>query len=436
MKHNNKVNLLAAVLVFALLMIWQGVAMGVGLAISIVLGLALAVLMTFFPVAITVFDGFKSVKTEMRELMFTFGAGKGQIFLKLKLPAVLPYFFSALKMAIPLSVIGEWLGAQSGLGYFSRRMMTQLDGAGVFEPILLLSPAAMLLVAVVSAVERRVITVLALTAALLSGCGSRKQEDEDLRKINVVLDRYPNALHTFIYTAIERGYYAEEGLDVHIQFPANENDALFLSEKNITGPADLVGKTVGYAGIALSEALVHSMMEAVGENMSNVEMVNVGFELMSAMTTGNVDATIGCLVNHEVPQMEEEGFEVNWFLVNEYGIPNYYEAVFLANNDMIEKEADVLQGFLRASARGFGDFKADPDGCLQILLNNQNEENFPLLETVETQSCQTLLPLMETAGAPFLSQTAENWQENINWMYASGLINQKVEVSQVMAEFG
>ena len=98
----------------------------------------------------------------MRELLFTFGASRGQIFLKLKLPAVLPYFFSALKMAIPLSVIGaaigEWLGAQSGLGYFSRRMMTQLDGAGVFAPILLLSLAAMLLVAVVSAVERRVIT--------------------------------------------------------------------------------------------------------------------------------------------------------------------------------------------------------------------------------------------------------------------------------------
>ena len=78
------------------------------------------------------------------------------------MPAVLPFFFSALKMAIPLSIIGaaigEWLGAQRGLGYFSRRMMTQLDGAGVFAPILLLSIAAMLLVAVVSAIERRVVT--------------------------------------------------------------------------------------------------------------------------------------------------------------------------------------------------------------------------------------------------------------------------------------
>lgn len=46
--------------------------------------------------------------------------------------------------------------------------------------------------------------------------------------MNVVLDWYPNALHTFIYTAIERGYYAEEGLDVQIRFPANDNDALAL----------------------------------------------------------------------------------------------------------------------------------------------------------------------------------------------------------------
>jgi len=90
------------------------------------------------------------------------GADERQMFMKLKLPAVLPFFFSALKMAVPLSVIGaaigEWLGAQSGLGYFSRRMMTQLDGAGVFAPILLLSVAAMLLTAVVTFLERRLVT--------------------------------------------------------------------------------------------------------------------------------------------------------------------------------------------------------------------------------------------------------------------------------------
>ena len=116
------------------------------------------VLITFFPITITVFDGFQSVKTEMEELLFTFGASPAQIFWKLKVPAVLPYFFSAIKMAVPLSIIGaaigEWLGAQSGLGYFSKRMLPQLDGAGVFAPIVLLSAVAMLIVAIVGIIER------------------------------------------------------------------------------------------------------------------------------------------------------------------------------------------------------------------------------------------------------------------------------------------
>ncbi len=119
------------------------------------------ILITFFPITITVFDGFKSTKREMEELLISYGASKKDIFKKLKLPTALPYFFSAIKMAIPLSIIGaaigEWLGAQSGLGYFSRRMMTQLDGAGVFAPIVLLSVVAMVIVGIVSIIEKAII---------------------------------------------------------------------------------------------------------------------------------------------------------------------------------------------------------------------------------------------------------------------------------------
>ena len=119
------------------------------------------VLITFFPITITVYDGLRAAKTEMAELLLTYGATMRDIFWKIKVPCALPYFFSAIKMAVPMSVIGaaigEWLGAQSGLGYFSRRMMTQLDGAGVFAPIVLLSAAAMLAVAVVGLIERKAV---------------------------------------------------------------------------------------------------------------------------------------------------------------------------------------------------------------------------------------------------------------------------------------
>lgn len=119
------------------------------------------ILITFFPITITVYDGFRATKREMEELLITYGASKWDIFFKLKIPSALPHFFSAVKMAIPLSVIGaaiaEWLGAQSGLGYFSKRMMTQLDGAGVFAPIVILSITAMISVAVVGAIEEKLI---------------------------------------------------------------------------------------------------------------------------------------------------------------------------------------------------------------------------------------------------------------------------------------
>ena len=119
------------------------------------------VLITFFPITITVYDGLQSARIEMAELLLTYGASKRDIFFKIKVPCTLPYFFSAIKMAIPMSIIGaaigEWLGAQSGLGYFSRRMMTQLDGAGVFAPIVLLSVVAMLTVAIIAVIEKKVV---------------------------------------------------------------------------------------------------------------------------------------------------------------------------------------------------------------------------------------------------------------------------------------
>ena len=207
-----KRNISSLILVFILLLFWQGAAMGInaayilpsptqilvrlwelrtplflvhlpatmgvtalGLCISVVLGLLLAISMdwnprlekTLYPVIIAsqtipTTALLKGTKREMEELLFTYGATKKDIFLKLKLPTALPHFFSAIKMSVPMSVIGaaiaEWLGAQKGLGYFSKRMMTQLDGAGVFAPVVLLSVVAMVAVGIITLIEKKIIT--------------------------------------------------------------------------------------------------------------------------------------------------------------------------------------------------------------------------------------------------------------------------------------
>ena len=324
---------------------------------------------------------------------------------------------------------------------------------------------------------KRFICLLLVCAMLLCGCGASAGDNETsgLKELDVVLDWYPNALHAFLYVAIEKGYYEEEGLKVNIRFPSNANDAislvaagqadiglyyqqdviqaraqqdvpvksigavvqgplnivLSLKEKGITSAGDLVGKTIGYAGTELSEALIRSIMQYVGADCSDVTMIDVGFDLMSSMTTGNVDATIGCLVNHEVPQMEEEGFSVNWFDLDDYGVPTYYEGIFLASDETIANDSETLQAFLRASAKGFADMKADPEAALATLLANQNAENFPLSETVERKSMGVLIPMMETADAAFLSQSDACWQENIDWMLEQGLIDAAVPLDDV-----
>lgn len=120
------------------------------------------VLMTFFAVTITVFDGLQGTKREQLELLQTMGASRFTQFRLVKFPSALPSIFSALKMSIPISVIGatiaEWLGAQRGLGYFSRRMMTRLDGPAVFAPIVLLAGIAIIFVALTKVIERRFVS--------------------------------------------------------------------------------------------------------------------------------------------------------------------------------------------------------------------------------------------------------------------------------------
>lgn len=121
-----------------------------------------AVIIAFFPVTITLHDGLKSTNQDYINLFKSMNANNLDIFFKLKIPSCLPYFFSSLKISIPLvligAAIGEWLGANAGLGYFSKRMMTQLDGAGVFAPIVLISFIAIFLVQIINIIEKKVLT--------------------------------------------------------------------------------------------------------------------------------------------------------------------------------------------------------------------------------------------------------------------------------------
>ena len=69
-----------------------------------------------------------------------------------------------------------------------------------------------------------------------------------------------------------------------------------------------------------------------------------------------------------------------------------------------------------------------------LLLANQDEENFPLTASVERRSFDVLLPIMETADAPFLSQDVSVWQENIDWLQKVGMIDAAFDPAEVMVD--
>lgn len=319
--------------------------------------------------------------------------------------------------------------------------------------------------------------ILLLTSGACSA-GSHPKTETETETVDVVLDWYPNAVHAFLYQAIDKGYFADEGLTVHILFPSNSNDPISmtaagkadigfyyqedtiiakanegvpvkvlgsvvqepisivasLKDKEINTPADLIGKKIGYSGTQFGEVAVGQILQGTGATLDDVEMIDVGFDLMSAMTTGNVDATYGCFLNHEIPALEEQGFAMNYMRLPDYGVPNYYALMLVTGEEQLARNRDKYTRFLRACAKGFAEMKRDPQGSLKLMMEHQNADNFPLTASVEQKSFEILLPLMDQPSSPFLTQDSAVWQANIDWLYETGMIKTTFDPAEVMVD--
>lgn len=321
--------------------------------------------------------------------------------------------------------------------------------------------------------------IMMLSVAACSSGQTAKNENTagELQDFDIVLDWYPNAVHSFIYVAMEKGYYEEEGLKVNVQFPSNTNDAISLTaagqadaglyyqtntvstaanqnipikvigtvvqhplnivmsmgESGINGAKDLKGKTVGYPGTPDNEVFIKAMMEHNGLKYEDVTMQDVGFDLNTALITGNVDAIIGGYINHEYPTLLQEDYDVTYFDITDEGIPDYEELVLVTGEKQIEEESDKLEAFIRASKKGFEDMKKDPQAALDTLLKYQDEGNYPLDPEIEKASMEILLPLMESDEQEFLTVNEQSWTDTIDWLNEQGLLENEISASDILA---
>lgn len=145
-----------AVPVFAiapLLVVW----LGYGIASKILM----AAVIIFFPITVNLLEGFKNCDQEFRVLFQLMGAGFLKTLRLLYWPWALPHFFAGLKVGVSVAtigaVIGEWVGAQQGLGYLMIQANARLNVDMVFAAILWLSGMGLSLWILVGYLERKVI---------------------------------------------------------------------------------------------------------------------------------------------------------------------------------------------------------------------------------------------------------------------------------------
>lgn len=119
--------------------------LGFGLAPKILT----VVLMCFFPIVVSFTDGMADIDAAYVNLMRSFGAGRWKIYALVKLPAAFPAFLSGLKVAATYSisgaVVGEWIAAQSGLGYYMIRVKNGYMLDKVFACVLVIIMLSLLM---------------------------------------------------------------------------------------------------------------------------------------------------------------------------------------------------------------------------------------------------------------------------------------------------
>jgi putative hydroxymethylpyrimidine transport system substrate-binding protein len=327
---------------------------------------------------------------------------------------------------------------------------------------------------------RRLTTLAALlvaTAVAIPGCaekseggggGSHKRE-----KFNIILDYFPNADHAGIYAAQAAGDYDRAGLDVDIKPPPDpsaplkllrtgqadvvisyEPELLLARDKgsdlvsvaalvqkplttlmtldgSIHSPADLAGKRVGTAGIPYQTAYLQTILRNAGVDPATVKETHVGFNLVPAMLSRKVDATLGAFWNYEGVDLKRRGRNPTILRMEKLGVPTYNELIVVARRkDLDENFSNKLRRFLRATAEGHKRLRSHPEIGVDALLRVDPGLERGLQTDVVSETLPVFFPTDTTK--PFGWQDPNAWKAYGDWMYEQKLLKRPPEAEEAL----
>jgi len=279
-----------------------------------------------------------------------------------------------------------------------------------------------------------------------------------ISKISVILDFFANPNHVPIYVAVEKGFFAAEGIEVEILIPANPSDPvklaavrtvdvaltpqinfliakaadlpliaigalietslgglLSLKEYEIEELSDLRGKRIGYSLAPLEPILWRTMLASVDVGSDEIELINVGFNTVLSLLSHNVDA-IGAFRNFELPQVELLGHEPVYFPQEDYGVPETYEILLAVNQKLLEERSEELRAFIAGLAQGIAYTREHPQEAFEVFLHARPD----LDDELNRRAYAATLPLYAERAR---HDAPQKWESMQGYLFQNGLID-------------
>lgn len=321
-----------------------------------------------------------------------------------------------------------------------------------------------------------VLVAIALCAAGggLSGC-SPAEPEVVAQDVTLAMGFIPNVQFAPFYVAVEKGYFADEGIEIEfdygwetdllklvgsdeLQFAIASGDQVVLArsqglpvvyvmnwyrrfpvcvvslaDSGIREPADLVGQRVGTpATYGASYIGWRALLDAVGLDEAEVELVSIGYTQPAALSEGQVDAAI-CYAMNEPVQMRASGQAVDVIYVADYA--NLVSNGLITNETSIRERPELVQGMVRAALRGLAYTLDHPDEAFDISLKHVPEAASD--DETEAISRAILAESVEfwAANPDELGRSDEAaWQASQRIMQEMGLLGEEGDVTAMFTD--
>jgi len=251
------------------------------------------------------------------------------------------------------------------------------------------------------------ITFLLIIVFGLSACQMIGQKSEpEIILTRLTMGYIPNIQFAPVYVAIDKGYFLDAGFEVELEY-GNEADAVALigagdqtfaiasgeqvllaraqglpvtyvaawydeypvgvvslSDKNITRPEDLVGKSVGIPGLyGASYIGLRALINVAGLTEADLELVSIGFNQVEALVSGQVQSAVVYLAN-EPAVLRSQGYQVDVIAVADY--LKLVANGLVTNEQTINEYPDQVERFNQALLKGITDAAEDPEEAYEI----------------------------------------------------------------------